>query len=223
MKRFFVATCTSLLTLLFLISCENTCKGEMQVLGTQKINASVSGDIVHLDYPDLIEYIDSSGNRFQFRKIVNQVYTETKVDPYTGECDNGNMFIPFYYREAFELSYASDDLDTISIIIKPQVISFIARAESDLMPDSDVQHGLDFFNVRLSLNGCDVVDTGRFLSDGQGISVVNTVPFGRRKFNQLYNDTYGLRAGWSNDVWFSFSKGIVAFNYCGKNFAQIIE
>ncbi|TXF87544.1 hypothetical protein FUA23_18310 [Neolewinella aurantiaca] len=203
-------------------ACGNSCQGEMQEFGDQLLNESTSGRLTHLDYPNLITFRDSSGNEFLFNKVLNQRSIERSVASYTGECDNGNQFTPFHNREVFEVTYASNTLDTLSIVIKP-LVTRLVTFEDELSPEDQSQIGRDAIFVKLSFPGCEIINTSRLLSDDAGETRINVIPFSRSKFGQSYSDTYGVRTAWSNEVWFSFSRGIVAFNYCEKDYAQVVN
>jgi len=195
----------------------------MKMIGDQFLNDEISGRITHIGYPNTIVFVDSDGNQFDFLKLKNESNIERKEIPDFGECDNGLPFTPYYNIEKFELTYVSSTgEDTISIEILPWV-SRAGTRENLLTPNDQTQIGRDEFSVKLAFPDCPVVHTFQYLEDPSGISEINTVPFSRSKFQQTYSDTYGVRRSWSNEVWFSFSRGIVAFNYCGKDYAQVVN
>jgi hypothetical protein len=201
----------------------DSCGGDMKMIGDQFLNEEVSGRITHSDYPSTVTFVDSAGNEFEFLKVINESMIEREEAPYFGECESGLSFTPYFNSEKFELTYVSStENDTISIEIIPRVSS-VATQENALMPNDETQRGRDKFSVKLSFQDCPIVNTFQFLEDSRGMSVINSVPFPRRKFQQSYSDTYGLRQGWSNEVWFSYSRGIVAFNFCGKDYAQVVN
>ncbi|TXF83084.1 hypothetical protein FUA23_21690 [Neolewinella aurantiaca] len=202
---------------------KDSCGGDMKMIGDQFLNDEISGSITHTDYPGTVIFVDSDGNEFEFLKVENNLNIERKEIPDFGECDNGLMFTPYYNIEKFKLTYVSSiGEDTISIEILPWV-SRAATRENILTPDDQTQIGRDQFSVKLAFPDCPVVNTFQYLEDDRGASEINSVPFPRSKFQQTYSDTYGVRRAWSNEVWFSYSRGIVAFNYCDKNYAQVIN
>lgn len=211
------------LTLLLSGCKKERCGGDMRMFGDQFLKEEISGRITHNDYPNTIIFIDSIGNNFEFDKVINETKVERVEPGYFGECDSGLAFTPFYNRENFELTYVSSEgIDTISLIVVTRA-STLTTTENSLMPDNQRQRGRERLFVKLSIRGCPRINTFQLLEDSGGMSVINSVPFARSKFQQSYEDTYGLRQGWSNEVWFSYSKGIVAFNYCGRNYAQVVD
>lgn len=213
-----------LCVVLLLSGCnKDSCGADMKMIGDQFLNEEVSGRITHSDYPNTITFVDSVGNEVEFLKVINESKMEREEAPYFGECDNGLLFTPYFNREKFELTYVSSTGDdTISIEITSRVSS-VATQENALKPNDQTQLGRDKFWVKLSFPNCPVVKTFRLIEDPGGMSVVNSVPFPRTKFRQTYADTYSADRAWSNEVWFSYSRGIVAFNYCGKNYAQVVN
>jgi len=200
---------------------KDNCGGDMKMIGDQFLNEEVSGRMTHSDYPGTISFVDSVGNEHEFLKVVNESKLNRREAPYFGECESGLLFTPYFNREEFELTYVSSTgNDTISIEIVPWVSS-VATRENALKPYDQTQLGRDKFSVTLSFQGCPRVETFQYMSTS-GISEINSVPFPRWKFQQAYDDTYGVRRGWSNGVWFSYSRGIVAFDYCGRDYAQVV-
>lgn len=201
----------------------SNCGGDMKIIGDQFLNLEETGQITHFDYPETIVFRNSEGDFFPFSKISNNISFKQKTSSFMGECNSGVPFSPYYNREVFILEYASDSSnDTISIVVKA-FTSLAITDEDQLMPDNNTQINRADFTVKLSFGGCEAVETSQFLSSSNGESYINTSPFTVSKFGQSYADLYGVRRTWSNNVWFSFSNGIVAFDYCGKDYAQVVN
>jgi hypothetical protein len=216
--------CISLLIILLTVaSCKEECPPEIRAWGDQYLEDDFSSEITSVNYPERIMFRDSSGSTFEFirytmgRRIEKDVYLSML------ECENGSTFLPYINREVYELGYTSLDLqDSIELsIVSSPLIVFDSFEE--LSPEDNSRASIDRFFVKLSFSGCPIVKTFRDIHTFNQESRIRDSPFILGKFGQSYDDIYGIQSSWSNEVWFSYSRGIVSFNYCGKNYAQVVN
>ena len=206
-----------------LLSCkEEQCNGEMNVRGDQFLSEEISGMITSQDYEEVIRFTDEAGEVFEFTQFAERKFFERDLFGNLIECDDGSLFSPYVNREVFELGYSSVNQDTIMIRIISHA-NYVVSSTADLMPDDNTQLGTDRLFIYLSFQGCLVDNSFRNMVDPWGESQVRESSFTITKFGQQYHDVYGIQSSWSNGVILSYSRGIAGFNFCGKDYAQIVD
>jgi len=213
-----------LLVLLFVASCkDDNCSPQMKAWGDQYIVDDFTSEITSTEYPATVTFRDSTGTTVEFTRYAMGKRLERDVYSSMLECENGDMFLPYINREVYELGYVSSDLaDSIELSIVSSPLS-VFDSFDELSPDDNSRISIDRFFIKLSFSGCSVVDTYRDVHTYNQESRIRNSPFIIRKFDQSYDDIYGIQSSWGNEVLLSYSRGIVGFNFCGKDYAQVVN
>lgn len=204
----------SLLTI-GLSSCDK-CPSEIEISSDLEFGPEVDG-LEDFATEERIVFVDSLLNEFHFdlyEAVEGQAIHRPDNEAF---CENGDRFKPYYYRETIRKSYRGEDGSIISLSLFAAT-SGLARREDDIL-----QKHRDFFSVVLLLPDCEPLQDTAVLTDSDGNSnVFLDVPISVTKHGQRHDDeVFGFRNNsWTGDLYFAMRKGLISFNYCGRDWVQ---
>jgi hypothetical protein len=164
-----------------------------------------------------IVFVDEFQNEFPFVLEEDFSGLEKHRPGYMATCDNGDDFLPYYFRETVRKTYKGEDGSVIKLTLFAST-SGLARSEDD-----QLNHYRDIFAVSLDLPGCDPYYDEATLTNEEGVSrLILDFPVTISKHGHSYRDNIFVisRGGFSGDLKFVMGKGLVAFNYCGRDWIQ---
>lgn len=174
---------------------------------------------------DTIVYVDSLGNQYPFVKSVDMVEMFEQMDPLNpADCDNTGSFIPRFFRELRTIEYASLTEDaTIKIETTPH-IAFPIGNQSDIRQVGQTTTSRDYFSVFIRFGDCEGQPDIKVLQEADGTSRIVDAPWAFVKHGQRHEDQYFVaRDLYWNELEWSHSKGLIAFNTCGRDWVQLAD
>jgi hypothetical protein len=141
----------------------NRCPLEIEVsadLGFRDVAEQLRGFSIE----DEIVFVDELQNEFSF--VLDEEFSglEKHRPGYMATCDNGDDFLPYYFRETVRKTYKGEDGSVIKLTLFAST-SGLARSEDD-----QLNHYRDIFAVNLDFPGCDPFYDEATLTNAEGIS-----------------------------------------------------
>lgn len=200
---------------LILIGC-NRCPLEIEISADLDFKDAAE-QLIDFSTEDEIIFVDEFQNEFLFVLEEDFSGQEKHRPGYTATCDNGDDFLPYYFRETVRKTYKGGDGSVIELTLFAST-SGLARSEDD-----HLNHYRDVFAVNLEFPGCDPFYDEATLTNAEGVSrLVLDFPVTISKHGHSFRNNVFIisRGGFSRDLKFVMGKGLVAFNYCGRDWIQ---
>lgn len=204
--------------LIMLQSCDS-CPSRIKVESELLLN-EVSDPLRNLAVEETIVFINEA--REEFTYVLTNFFdglAETNPD-YTAECENGDTFSPYYLRETKSWTYEGADGSEITYSLHAAT-SAIIRSEDDVA----LYHN-DRLSIEMLFPDCERFFDEEYLTTNEDESLVRyNSPFAVRKHGQEHEDDIisVLNGRWGADIKFALGKGMIAFNYCGRDWVQKLD
>ncbi|MBC6994486.1 hypothetical protein QWY85_05870 [Neolewinella lacunae] len=214
----FLGPIASVLIVLGSTGCDD-CPKEVKVSPDLDFNPSAL-QILDIFEPSELVFSDVDGNTISFNEIESFEGFE-KLDQGRNryQCDNGKQATGIYYRQRQAKSYLSSQGDKINLNMYSWNPLFVPS--SGIIPP-DTATGMDVLDVELIFIGCDTLRESRYLQFTDGTPNVYESGFSITKFGHAHSNLFSVGTlPYPYGIYLGHNKGIVAFDYCGKNWVQI--
>jgi len=209
-----------LILLSIFYSCDK-CPPEIEIVSPLFFKDSALG-LRDAFVPDTYRFVDGDGEPFTFEVVEQFDGLMKMVQEPSVECDNGNKSAGIYLADTVFKRYTSGQGDEINLTLQSWYNRFVLN-ESEIREDPS--QGIDFFKVEIILNGCDTLSESRFVQLNNGNSnVLENDAFIFRKHNQAHPNIFTVGVtSYPEGIFFAHGKGLVAFNYCGRDWVQVAD
>jgi len=198
------------------------CPSELQIEPMSILPSGLDTITKHFEKNALV-FIDANDAEVAFALEESFEGFEKNYIDSEATCDNGTRFRPYKMRERRRRTYVSPENDSIVISLFSHTFTLVSQeARIDNSPEPIIGRGV--FNVRLAFSGCEPFEGGRFTENSDGNSQIMYTVFPFQKHGQYYDDLFNIRTErWIHDMNFSLSQGLIAFDFCGRDYVQVVD